>query len=312
MAHKPKDASAQGTTPSRAVFWAAAILLVAHMALGTLTIFSLSQTYDEAVHLASGYAFWRSGEYRVDAARNNPVARLFASLPLLRSNPDAFLQDSAYGQRSDFAYANRFLYSNRVPAETILNTARLFLFLLISPILGWITFRWAQEIAGSYAGLGALFLYAFNPTILSLATLVTGDFTAAALVFLCLYSFAKALRPDSRRLLMMLVAGLCLGLALGSKHSAAILLAVLPLSYSFHSYFLGRPILSKSAARESLLIIFGALSILALVYTPRQLPLWWHGLYETLSVAKGGAGTSPICWERFPGKDGGIISRSPC
>lgn len=286
MLHKSSGAP----TSPRTALGAAVLLLALHAALGVLTIFSLSQTYDEAVHLASGYAFWRSGEYKVDAILNNPLPRLIAALPLLRSNPDPFLQDPAYAEKRDFAYADRVLNGNRLPAQKLLNSARLFLFLVMSPLLGWVLFLWARQIGGDTSGLAALFLYAFNPVILSLSTLVTGDFTAAAFVFLCLCFFAKAVKRARARLPLMLLAGLLLGLALGSKHSAVILLPLLALSYALYRRLCGRAGHGKFIVRECLLVILGAVLALTFVYGPRQLPLWWAGLSQTLALAKNGGG----------------------
>jgi hypothetical protein len=273
-----------------AVFFIAGLLLFTHVALGAHEIFSASQTYDESVHLASGYSFWKSGKNTIDANVNAPLPALIASFPLLLLHPDPFLQDESYRSGNEYLYGDRFLYHNRVPAEKLLCTARLFIFLLMTPILGWVVFRWARELGGDYCGLGALFLYAFNPIILSNAPLITADFTATFFIFLSLNALSKALKRKSGRGAMFLLTGFLFGLALASKHSTVILLIIMPLCAAAYSYHAGRPVLSKSRILDGLLILMGALLGIALVYRPQQIPMWWHGLRGTLSMVGRGNG----------------------
>jgi hypothetical protein len=189
-----------------------------------------------------------------------------------------------------FAYGDLFLYRNRLSAEKIICASRLILFLVLSPLLAWSVFLWARELGGDFCGLGALFLYAFNPCLLANAPLVTADFTVTTFVFLSLYALAKTFQRERGRGPMFLLTGFLLGLALTSKHSAVILLAVLPFCAAAYCRLRERPIFSGSAIFGAAAAFLGAFSAVALVYGPRQIPLWWHGLHATLSVVGGETG----------------------
>ncbi|MCX5797415.1 MAG: glycosyltransferase family 39 protein [Elusimicrobia bacterium] len=287
-----KRAAGQGT--GGVVLLVAGLLLSSHIALGTHAIFSASQTYDEAVHMASGYSFWKSGRLTIDDTLNTPLPFLIASFPLLFLDPDPFLKDEAYLGKSHYNYGELFLYRNRVPAERLLHTSRLFIFLVLSPLLGWLVFRWARELGGDYCGLGALSLYAFSPSILANAPLIAADFTASFFVFLSLYSLARAAKREHGRGAMFLLTGFLVGLALTSKHSAVILLPIMPFCAAIHSHRMGRPVFSKGLVAEWLFALLGAAVAVTLVYGPRQIPLWAHALRATLSIVGGGAGR--ICY----------------
>jgi hypothetical protein len=278
------------STVGRAALFIAGLLLLAHLALGARQIFTASPTYDEAVHLASGYSFWKSGEYTIDSSRNTPLSALIASFPLLILNPDPFLQDDAYRSKNEYAYGDLFLYRNRVPAQRLLHTSRLFIFIFLSPLLGCLIFKWGRELGGDNCGLGALFLYAFNPNILANAPLIATDFTASFFVLMTLYVLARAVKRESTSGPLFLLTGLLFGLALAAKHSAVILLAVVPLCGAFYSRLMGRPIFSKGQVVAWLLVLLGGLSAVAMIYGPRQIPLWWDGLRATISIVGGGNG----------------------
>jgi hypothetical protein len=91
-------------------------------------------------------------------------------------------------------------------------------------LLGVTLYRWAGERHGASGSLLALFVYAFSPNILAHGRLVTTDLALACFFFLAVYAFQRLLRrPTIGR---CLGAGLSLGLALGSKVSALLLLPV--------------------------------------------------------------------------------------
>ena len=96
--------------------------------------------------------------------------------------------------------------------------------LLVATGLAIVMFVWGRELIGGAAAVGALFLYAFDPIVLAHSGLVTTDVGMAAfsmLFFLALWRYARG--PSRARLV---VAGLTLGLALGTKFSAVMLLPV--------------------------------------------------------------------------------------
>jgi 4-amino-4-deoxy-L-arabinose transferase-like glycosyltransferase len=78
------------------------------------------------------------------------------------------------------------------------------------------------EMVGPAVALGALFLYALDPTLLAHSYLVTTDAGFAAFTVLFLWALWSYVRnPGWKRLLLC---GLALGAVLGTKFSAVLLL----------------------------------------------------------------------------------------
>ena len=278
-------------SPARARVLRPAALIVAHLLLAVWAAFALAQTYDEAVHLASGYAYWKTGEYRVNADTNTPLARLIAALPLLRLDPDPRLDDPAYTDSNYFVYGDHFLNRNRVSAEKMLHAGRLALILILGTVMAWTLYSWGERAGGVGAGLASLFFYAFNPVILANVSLITADFSGALFVVLCLYAASRACDARPPRAWRWAAAGVFLGLALASKHSTVILFAVLPLGVTLRLRLARHMPTAGEAWRAVLALLGGALLALAAVYGPSQLPLWGRGAAATFHFI--GAGGEP-------------------
>ena len=65
---------------------AAICLILAFCLQAVLAVPRLSDTSDEAVHLASGYSYWQTRDFRMNP-EHPPLAKLFAALPLLVIRP---------------------------------------------------------------------------------------------------------------------------------------------------------------------------------------------------------------------------------
>jgi 4-amino-4-deoxy-L-arabinose transferase-like glycosyltransferase len=77
-------------------------------------------------------------------------------------------------------------------------------------LLGCIVFLWSKQLFGREAGLGALFLYSFEPNILAHSGLVTTDVAAACFIFATIYGFYRFVRRMS--LTNLVLAGFALGI----------------------------------------------------------------------------------------------------
>lgn len=182
-----------------------------------------SMTSDEVVHLPAGYLYLTRGDYRINP-EHPPLAKMIAALPLLfldvRAAPLPEYRSEGY-----WRYGYRFSFKWNDP-ERILFWARLMV-VAMGTLLGYLVWRWAAEEFGGPAGLVALFLYAFSPTLLAHSGLVTTDVPLALFFFLTLYLFRRLLRhPD---LTTLVLAGIAFGCALATKFSAPILVPVLVL-----------------------------------------------------------------------------------
>lgn len=187
-----------------------------------------SATWDEPIHLTSGYAALAEHDYRIDPS-HPPFVRMWAALPLLftgrppietgiidRAAVSAWLPQ-AYG------FAHRFLYVEN-DADRLLYRAR-FMIVLLGVVLGILLFCWVHEWLGFAPAVIALALFAMEPNMAAHATLVTTDLGLTCFVFGSVYFLWRT----SRRMTAMNVAGLAVfvALALVTKFSAVVLLPVL-------------------------------------------------------------------------------------
>lgn len=179
-----------------------------------------SPTVDEFAHLPVGYFYLKTGDFDL-AARNAPLVKVLAALPLLALQPEIDTVKPAHESAwypwvlgTDFMERNRPVYT------------RLFLLgrlpiVLLGLLMGVIVHRWARELYGDKGGLLALGFFAFCPTLIGHAHLVTTDVGAATFVLLAAYLFQRwALDPTPARLL---ASGLGLGLAELAKPTAVLL-----------------------------------------------------------------------------------------
>ena len=176
-----------------------AVLIGIHFIIGLRTIYRLSPTYDEPLHLAAGYSYLRTGEYYLNIYDHPPLAEMIAALPLLVMKPTLLMQHPSWGAYQQYSFANLFLYHNRVDAERMLNSGRIMI-LILSCILGIMVYVWSAQLYGSAAGVCACVLYVFSSTFLAHGTLVTTDLTVVLFFFLTVYCFWRWFRnPASHR-----------------------------------------------------------------------------------------------------------------
>ncbi|HYW41247.1 MAG TPA: glycosyltransferase family 39 protein [Bryobacteraceae bacterium] len=97
-------------------------------------------------------------------------------------------------------------------------------FVLVASLLGFLIYVWGRKLVGETAALGAVFLYALDPTILAHSYLVTTDVGCAAFTLLFLFALWNYLRRPA--LTGLLMCGAALGAALGAKFSAIALVPV--------------------------------------------------------------------------------------
>ncbi len=181
-------------------------------------------TVDEFAHLPAGYYYLKTGDFNLFAL-NPPLVKLLSALPLLALHPaldpHPRIQHTGW---YPWVFGTDFMERNRANYDGIFLFGRLPI-VALGLLGGWLTWRWARDLHGSRAGLVALTLYAFCPSLVAHAHLATVDVGAAALTVAALYAFDRWLRrPTAGRLAL---AGLLLGLAQLSKFTALLLYPVL-------------------------------------------------------------------------------------
>src|SRR6266550_3918533 len=87
------------------------VILLAFCLQALFALPRLSATTDEAVHLAAGYSYWQTRDFRMNP-EHPPLAKLLAALPLLALHPRFDTANDAWQHATEDAFAFRFLYQN--------------------------------------------------------------------------------------------------------------------------------------------------------------------------------------------------------
>ena len=180
-----------------------------------------SATWDEPDHIYSAYMQAKHGDFGLNP-EHPPLIKSLGALPLLNMQ---FKMPPLQGRpyRLEEAVGGReFLFGN--DANAILFRVRIATS-SITILLALLVFLAAREMFGTGAGLIALSLIAFDPTLLAHSALMTTDAGGACFLFASIYAFYRyAGSPSKTRLVL---AGLVAGLALASKHSSVLLFPML-------------------------------------------------------------------------------------
>ncbi len=202
------------------------LLILALFAQVALAARHTSITLDEPLHITSGYACLITGDYRL-VEEHPPLLKMLQALPLLLAQPRLPDPRDAPGwDEGDLIAVAQHVVVPYRPIEPLVFAARVPT-MLLGVLLAALVYRWAADASGAKGGLLALALCAFDPNILAHAGVAATDLGAACTLFAATYTFWRWLRrtrgPSWQRLW---VAGIVLGLALGVKTTALLLLPV--------------------------------------------------------------------------------------
>ncbi len=202
--------------------WGAVFLLLVCFAQLTTSAVVKSPTFDEPFHAAYGYADLMTGDWRMQV-QNPPFIHLLTGplLLVLPERPDPRDLSSWADPFHLVMTARGILDAFNRPLDMLIFPQRVIV-MHLTLLLGASLCRWATDLYGWAGGLLALGLYTFSPNILAHGRLVTADLPFAFCFFIAVYTFQKWLtRPSLGRIGG---AGIALGLALGAKLSALVLL----------------------------------------------------------------------------------------
>jgi dolichyl-phosphate-mannose-protein mannosyltransferase len=181
-----------------------------------------SASYDEVAHLPAGFSYLTTGLVKLNP-QHPPLIKEISALPLLFLRPAKLvdrrkLESQTLEPNFEWNYGRRFLFDQ--DADRLLFWGRIPV-VFLSLGLAILVMLWARELWGRRAGLLALFLYAFDPTIMAHAQFVTTDVGCAFFATLFLFVLRRFLQHRDAKWLIL--SGITLGLALGAKFSAALL-----------------------------------------------------------------------------------------
>ena len=182
------------------------------------------QTYDEGVTLAAGLRLIDTGRDDINL-EHPPVAKVIAALPVkLFAPPRLDMAAWAARRESAFGLGRDLFYQSGVPHERLLWLAR-------APVIGLSValvaliglFAWRSW--GPRAGLLAMALAAFDPTLVAHGSLIGLDMPIALWVTAGFFCVGEWFR--SRRLVWLCLAGVFAGLAMATKHSGPMFVAAM-------------------------------------------------------------------------------------
>ena len=182
-----------------------------------------SITSDEVPHIAAGYSYVKTGDYRLNPEHPPLVKDLsgLALLPLKLAYPFDVWQSNNPVVNNQAKIGEKFIYktANNNP-DTILLLARLPI-MLLSLVFAVLVFWWAKKLFGPKAGIFALILYAFDANIIAHSRFVTTDLGISMTLFLNLFVLYYFLKKPSWK--MLLATAVTFFIALVTKFSVAIL-----------------------------------------------------------------------------------------
>lgn len=257
------------------------LLLGVFFVMSVTSMKKKSATSDEPVHLAAGYSYLKTGDYRMNL-EHPPLMKILNALPLLVFNPSLPLEHFSWREAREWRFSEEFVYHNKIDADKLLFWGRIPT-VLLAIFLGFFVFRWAKELYGMNAGFFALFLYVFCPNILANSQLVTTDLAASCFIFLSVYSFWQFLNQPTKK--NSIFTGISLGLALASKFTTVILL---PIYFFSYLYFRFRNKIKGYFFTEFFLIILVAVLLLSATYRFTSFGNYFLGLKRIISEASSG------------------------
>ena len=266
---------------------------------GVFFIRANAPTYDEAMHLASGYSYLATGDFRLEP-QNPPLLKQYLALPLFLVHRIPFQTDTQHWRDGiDFFVGQDFLYHSALPADQMLRLARLAnlaIGALLLVLIGW----WAFRLWGAKAAMLAMALACFEPNFVAHSALVTTDIGTTLFIFLTVYLLWEY--SSSPAWWLLGAAGVSLGAALVSKFSAIVLIPMVCLiiavqllstggqSRAFlprrHPIRLSARVLDASAAILS--IAFFAALVIPSAYSFQGFQPWLAGLERFLKLAQEG------------------------
>ncbi len=180
-----------------------------------------SGVLDEQFYPGVGKYYFTNWDFSPFAFRYHPPLAYFINSIFLYHDNNTIWQQSPYdiGHIIEIYGLNNLLFITRLPIA------------LVSILLGFFIFKWAKELYGKKAGLFALLLYSFEPTVLAHSAVATTDIVAVAFIFIAMYYLWRSCNDTNR--FTVATAGLFLGLALLTKHSA---LFLIPITFAIITY----------------------------------------------------------------------------
>lgn len=245
-----------------------------------------SPTYDETVHLASGYSYYYTSKYQINIYDHPPLAEMIAAFPLIFYRLKSFMGHIYYKKLMPYSYADVFIYKNNVDAEKIVNTSRIFL-LFLWFLLFSISFYYISVIFNDKKMfLVLLLLFIFEPNLKAHLPLITTDIAPTFFYFAVFTAGELFFRFYSRRKYFIFIISLLSSFAMASKFSMFILPPLFVFYFILRNIFEPRFKYREIVKLTFMYLIFSLLGVY-IIYKG-NLSLYFDGLKATMERLSNG------------------------
>jgi len=242
-------------------------------------------TYDEGVHLSSGYSYIETGRYLMNIYDHPPLAKILAAIPLKFMKLNSFISHKYFQYLMQYNYGDLFLYNNTQDAEKILNTSRYFLLSFWGISFIFLFYLYSSTLDKNIS-LYSLILFSTNPIFISNIPLVTTDI-APTFFYTFTYLVGWWLSSDLKfknKILnsnynLSIIAGILSGLAMTSKYSMFILPPFFVVLLIFNNFFTNK-FKNKELIKIIVIYLLTSIIVLAMVFKG-NITLYSNALFET-------------------------------
>jgi len=237
--------------------------------------FQESETYDEPSHIAAGFLYWKTGQYKLQ--QQAPFNELWMTWPLLTTPLEYPSSPPPWAVARNMRFPEYLMNHDGLTPGAILAICR-FMNVVLGAFLAFLIWRWSAEAVGTRAAIAALTAYVFNPNILAYSHLATADMGAAVFTFLSIYLFWRLWRhPQVRRAIM---AGIGLGLNVAGKLSGLLIVPLLGIMIWMEHRAKSKPLRSRSVIPLIVSYVMAALAALVLCYGVVNFPSFFIALRQ--------------------------------
>ncbi len=260
--------------------------LAMHFYAGLSFIKISAPTYDETVHLSSGYSHIAGGKYKMNIMDHPPFSEMLSSVPLFFYKLNSFMSHPYFSAKAVYHYGDLFIFNNTKSAKTIVNTARIFTFLIWTLLFSIFIFLFSKKLHSLESAAVSLIIFALLPIFISNNALITTDSAAALFYFISFYFGAMASLslaykiPGKKIFLYLCAAGFFTGLAMASKFSMVIIAPLVIGIWGIDFFLIRKKDFKKFFVFVTVYALL-AVFTLALVYK-FDLALYAEGLMTTL------------------------------
>lgn len=227
-----RDSTGARRAPRRAFSIAILLLAGLYAALLFHSAANENETNDESAHIAAGYSYWLTGDFRLNP-EHPPLSKLLCTAPLLVLHPHFPNDPVAWNNADEFRLGHELLYSSPNQVQQILLACRWVTIFFTASFAVCLAF-WGRRHFSDTAALLIFLFFILDPNIAAHARYVTSDAFVSAFFFLACVLWYSWLRDGRKRDLWL--TGISFALALGSKFNAVLLVPVLFLMWALQRW----------------------------------------------------------------------------